>query len=291
MVPPSGSDTIRINTRGVLQVGKNKANRKDITIPMVGAQVDQQGYGVDIITIPIQTISADYQNSNEQQSNTDTCVSYMVTAVELNVRDKPEKPSKILTTAKQDDIVCVYSFVGKWGKTDRGWISRKYLKSTQIDKHEHIAGSTEPKTASEINYSKTQEDKPQDDTPLWIKSLSLVIFIVLLFLLTKYWKVGIRLILIGAAFALHPLFGFIALLLVLAHYFSCNGEKCPKCKTCIKKYSTRELIHQHYKHATKTGDADKRYSDNPLYSTYLDTYKCSNEECNQVFQIEKTEES
>ncbi len=48
-----------------------------------------------------------------------------------------------------------------------------------------------------------------------------------------------------------------------------------------------ELIGQHHKHITKTGDTDKRYPNNLLYSTYLDIYMCTDEECKHIFQIEK----
>ncbi len=56
------------------------------------------------------------------------CVTYTVVTVEqLNIRDKPTKPSRVIGKANRGDNVCIYEFEGKWGRTEKGWISRKYL--------------------------------------------------------------------------------------------------------------------------------------------------------------------
>ncbi len=67
-------------------------------------------------------------NSSKQiVGSSKKCTMYAVTTEELNIRNMPGKPSKILGIIKKDDKVCVYDFSGKWGKTDQGWISGKYL--------------------------------------------------------------------------------------------------------------------------------------------------------------------
>jgi hypothetical protein len=56
------------------------------------------------------------------------CVNFKVVQVkQLNIRDKPGKPSRVVGKVNRDKDVCIYEFEGKWGRTDRGWISRKYL--------------------------------------------------------------------------------------------------------------------------------------------------------------------
>ncbi len=204
----------------------------------------------------------------EKQSNSDTCVSYKVTTAKLNVRAGPAILSKVIGTVKQDDIVCVDSFTGKWGKTDNGWVSKKYL--LRADK------------------------KNNSESYLWYE---IVFILILMGLFFAYWKIiltlGIAGFVIIAVLGIniwYVMAGILAIFL-LYQYFSCSGYKCPKCKTCVKEYSTRKLVEEHYEHATKTGLPDKRYSDNPLISTYRDTYKCSNEECNNVFKIDVVEKS
>ena len=51
----------------------------------------------------------------------------IVQVQQLNIRDRPRKPSRIIGKANRGDHVCIYEFEGKWGRTERGWISRKYL--------------------------------------------------------------------------------------------------------------------------------------------------------------------
>ncbi len=58
-----------------------------------------------------------------------TCSYYTVKEVkQLNIRDKPGNPSNIIGRVNLGDRVCIYEFTGKWGRSDRGWISGKYLK-------------------------------------------------------------------------------------------------------------------------------------------------------------------
>ena len=66
--------------------------------------------------------------SNNGISNTSQCIYYnVVRAHKLNVRDKPGKPSNIVGILNNGESVCIYDFSGKWGRTDRGWVSGKYL--------------------------------------------------------------------------------------------------------------------------------------------------------------------
>jgi uncharacterized protein YgiM (DUF1202 family) len=52
---------------------------------------------------------------------------YKVTTYKLNVRELPDKSSKVLATVKKGDSVYIYEFHGKWGRSDGGWISGKHL--------------------------------------------------------------------------------------------------------------------------------------------------------------------
>jgi len=61
------------------------------------------------------------------------CSTYIVTAPQLNVRSIPSKPSRIVGRVNKNDRVCVYDFSGKWGKTDMGWISGKFLVLVNSD--------------------------------------------------------------------------------------------------------------------------------------------------------------
>jgi len=51
---PSGINNLIIDIRGILVVGKNKSNSREITIPRVSRKKDQQGYAVNQLIIPIE---------------------------------------------------------------------------------------------------------------------------------------------------------------------------------------------------------------------------------------------
>jgi len=71
---------------------------------------------------------SNYKILNKNTSST-KCTNYTVITVnQLNIRNKPKKPSTIVGKVNRGDTVCIYRFVGKWGKSDKGWISGKYLK-------------------------------------------------------------------------------------------------------------------------------------------------------------------
>ncbi len=71
-------------------------------------------------------------------SDTTQCT-YFIVEVEqqLNIRDKAGMPSNIVGRANLGERVCVYDFKGKWGRTDLGWISVKYLKK-DIEKNNFL---------------------------------------------------------------------------------------------------------------------------------------------------------
>lgn len=51
-----------------------------------------------------------------------------VSASALNIRNTPSTGSKVIGTYKQNDIVTILEVSGGWSKTDKGWISSKYIK-------------------------------------------------------------------------------------------------------------------------------------------------------------------
>ncbi|RUA10092.1 MAG: hypothetical protein DSY82_05280 [Flavobacteriia bacterium] len=53
LIIPEGLERLRINIRGVLIIGKNKRNSKEILSPRSSEIIDQQGYGVKEISIPL----------------------------------------------------------------------------------------------------------------------------------------------------------------------------------------------------------------------------------------------
>jgi len=72
--------------------------------------------------------------STSVQANLDNCPSvYKVTVTQLNIRNQPKKPSKILGTVSLGDKVCVSNFNGNWAKIEDGWVSSKYLKLIEQD--------------------------------------------------------------------------------------------------------------------------------------------------------------
>ncbi len=70
------------------------------------------------------------EEAKKRAAATPKCTPYRVNTIQLNVRDQPGVPSNILGRVSQGDQVCVYSFSGKWARTNRGWISGKYLVPT-----------------------------------------------------------------------------------------------------------------------------------------------------------------
>ena len=72
-------------------------------------------------------IARQKEEAKAAAANVPKCLPYRVNTIQLNVRDKPGVPSNIVGRVQQGDVVCVYGFSGKWGRTQSGWISGKYL--------------------------------------------------------------------------------------------------------------------------------------------------------------------
>ncbi len=72
--------------------------------------------------------SSSDESQKIESSQSISSSNYIVASRELNIRDKPEKLSKIVGKLKKGSKVQVYSFSGKWAKTDYGWMSGKYLR-------------------------------------------------------------------------------------------------------------------------------------------------------------------
>ena len=87
------------------------------------------------------------------------------------------------------------------------------------------------------------------------------------------------------------IFSIIFILIVSALYaiFRCKGKRCPKCNSCAKKFTSKELVEQHYKYETKSGQPNKRYKLNPIISTYRYFYECPNKECRQLYRVDRVE--
>ena len=66
---------------------------------------------------------------------------------------------------------------------------------------------------------------------------------------------------------------------------------CPSCnlKARIDSYHDQEVLEQFYVHETKSGRADRRYSDNPLMVTTKYYFKCKS--CETIFDITATDPS
>ena len=83
---------------------------------------------IESTSIPNTTGNNQVASANSNFSpQTNNCTNYIVSAPQLNVRNIPQKPSVVVGKVSQNDRVCIYEFSGKWGRTDMGWISGKFL--------------------------------------------------------------------------------------------------------------------------------------------------------------------
>jgi hypothetical protein len=55
------------------------------------------------------------------------CQNYIVTTSQLNIRSTPKKDDNIIGILHKYNTVCIFTFLGKWGKSNLGWISKKHL--------------------------------------------------------------------------------------------------------------------------------------------------------------------
>lgn len=82
--------------------------------------------------------------------------------------------------------------------------------------------------------------------------------------------------------------GLVVLLVTYIAFVDCSGEKCPKCKACVKYPFSRVLISSYYRYETKSGQPDMRYTYNPLTNEYRYSYRCEKKNCNNEFTIDST---
>ncbi len=96
--------------------------------------------------------------------NTSKCTNYVVTIRQLNIRDRPGKQSHILGSVRRGDKVCIYRFSGKWGRSDYGWISGKYLSrlnqyDSDQEKFDPIIEKISKESSAALSVNKTSLDK------------------------------------------------------------------------------------------------------------------------------------
>ena len=103
-------------------------------------------------------------------SNAPQCTFFKVSGVrQLNLRDKPGKPSKVIGRVNMNESVCVYDSIGKWARSDRGWISLKYLRK-EIGKNKFLL--------ADIDHDRQKErlqleNIPSDDPEIELYQLKL----------------------------------------------------------------------------------------------------------------------
>lgn len=56
-----------------------------------------------------------------------SCQNYIVTTRQLNIRSSPKKDDNIIGILHKHNTVCIFKFLGKWGKFNLGWVSKKHL--------------------------------------------------------------------------------------------------------------------------------------------------------------------
>ncbi len=67
-------------------------------------------------------------NNSVLNNNKANCTKYRVMAEKLNIRDDASTSSNVVYVANKGDTVCIYTFDGKWGQANNGWMSGKYLE-------------------------------------------------------------------------------------------------------------------------------------------------------------------
>ncbi len=128
------NDPPQTSWKATLEFDKKGTPLYDLILHKVGLENKKQ---IDVKVV--YKYDGDKYVKQEQQvkhivSSIPQCAYFTVFGVkQLNIRDKPGKPSKVVGMVNQDDIVCIYDFTGKWGRSDHGWISGKYLKPSRIE--------------------------------------------------------------------------------------------------------------------------------------------------------------
>jgi hypothetical protein len=135
--------------------------------------------------------------SNENMQNdyiskikkTDTCMNYIVTANQLNIRNKPQLNSSVLGKINRSEIVCIYKFKKNWAQSEDGWISKKYLIPEQ-----YIINKQNNKPVAPNNKSNT-EIKNKDSSSLPI-AIQIILVLIGLSLLIAFWQYALLFIFI-----------------------------------------------------------------------------------------------
>ncbi len=78
--------------------------------------------------IPLQQYTSvpKYSTAPKIQRNS-SCQNYIVTTRQLNIRSSPKKDDNIIGILHKHNTVCIFTFLGKWGKFNLGWVSKKHL--------------------------------------------------------------------------------------------------------------------------------------------------------------------
>lgn len=74
--------------------------------------------------------------TEEVTENMANCITYTVTAAQLNVRNGPE--GSIIGRVNRGQTVCVFDRYEKWAKTEYGWMSGKYLSKVRSNEEDII---------------------------------------------------------------------------------------------------------------------------------------------------------
>ncbi len=89
-------------------------------------------------------------NTSTGTTSTGTTGNATITASELNIRKSGSADSEKVGTYKKGDKVKILEVKGNWGKTDKGWISMKYVKMDASSGTTPDIGSNDSTTNSEI---------------------------------------------------------------------------------------------------------------------------------------------
>ena len=148
--------------------------------------IDKYKNRIIILTnIESQLISANYMGFDKVKQFLITTIAevprqagyYKVAATELNVRSKPSKKGKILSAVKNGETVLVSEFIGKWAKTDIGWISGKYLK--KINQKKSTSHSSPNSIDIQSNNSPNGSIKNSQASKIWEPIAFIIVLLII----------------------------------------------------------------------------------------------------------------
>ncbi|MDD3840909.1 MAG: tetratricopeptide repeat protein [Clostridia bacterium] len=199
------------------------------------------------------------------------------------------KASELGSAKASRDLGSMYQY-GHWVSRDNQkayeWYKKAAQQGDQYSKDKLLI-EFKKEILEESRLKKDSEKNIEDKSWGWEVWIGIVIAVV-------FWFITVPVGIGYFVYQYDPLLGVLSgILTFLFIYFKflrgCTGEKCPECKKCCTNVIKKELIGQHYKHETKTGEPDKRYKENPLYSTYRYSYQCENNDCGEKFIVDKDE--